>query len=240
LALAIVVAASAACRTPGARPDLLPDFSDGKAARKGVLHPVKKGQTLWRIAKVYGVAEQAIAEYNDLSEPFVLSVDQALWIPGAGRVLEVPPAPLPLPSVPRAAAVSPPADEPPRVATHRGRFAWPVQGVVFSHFGVRDGVQHDGLDIAAPEGTPVRAADAGEVLFVGERGGYGNLVLLRHADGLITVYAHNARNRTVAGAKVARGEHLADVGRTGRATGPHLHFEVREDRMPRNPLFYLP
>jgi murein DD-endopeptidase MepM/ murein hydrolase activator NlpD len=78
------------------------------------------------------------------------------------------------------------------------------------------------------------------VLYVGSQKGYGNLILVRHSDNLITVYAHNDENKATVGAHVRQGEQIAVVGQTGNATGPHLHFEVRQDRIPRNPLFFLP
>jgi murein DD-endopeptidase MepM/ murein hydrolase activator NlpD len=95
------------------------------------------------------------------------------------------------------------------------------------------------VDIAAPEGTEVRAAEAGTVLHAGALRGYGNVVILDHGGGLRTVYAHNRENLVRAGARVGRGQTIARVGQTGRATGPHLHFEVREDEIPADPLRYL-
>jgi murein DD-endopeptidase MepM/ murein hydrolase activator NlpD len=117
--------------------------------------------------------------------------------------------------------------------------AWPVRGVIISGFGPRDREHHDGLDLACPEGTPVFAADEGEVLFAGEQRGYGNLVLIGHARGLVTVYAHNLENLVAQGDHVLRGEPIARVGRSGNATGPHLHFEVRVGARPRDPLGFL-
>jgi murein DD-endopeptidase MepM/ murein hydrolase activator NlpD len=107
-------------------------------------------------------------------------------------------------------------------------------------FGVRDGDRHDGIDLAAPEGTPVLAAEDGVVLWVGSQAGYGQLVILRHAGGLLTLYAHASDILVRDGEKVRRGQAVARVGRTGRAEDARLHFEVREGTRPRNPLLYLP
>ena len=117
---------------------------------------------------------------------------------------------------------------------------WPVEGQITSKFGPRGNSSHDGLDIAAPSGTPILAAASGEVIHSGALRGYGNLVILRHRDGLVTVYAHNQKNLVREGEFVRRGQAIARVGQTGRASGPHLHFEVRKDNLARNPLRYLP
>jgi murein DD-endopeptidase MepM/ murein hydrolase activator NlpD len=272
-----------ACATTHAN---IADYADGPLKRKGVLHPVEKGQTLYRIARTYNVPVQELAEVNDLSDPTKLAVGQALWIPGAEKVLAVSMNATPAPTKPRAKARAvparqatssappastppatttatappapakvapaepesdpdppppPPPEDEPKVQVAHSRFIWPVKGgVVGSRFGVRDGTQHDGIDIDAPKGTAIVAADAGEVLYVGNQKGYGNLVLVRHSDNLITVYAHNDANNVAAGDHVKQGQELAVVGQTGNATGPHCHFEVRQDRLPRNPLFFLP
>jgi murein DD-endopeptidase MepM/ murein hydrolase activator NlpD len=101
-------------------------------------------------------------------------------------------------------------------------------------------VHHDGIDISAPRGTAVRAAAAGRVLYSDRLRGYGNLVILDHGDGFATVYAHNTRNDVSAGERIAAGQVIATVGETGQTSGPHLHFEVREDNVARDPLAYLP
>ena len=110
------------------------------------------------------------------------------------------------------------------------QFAWPVwSGTVTSGFGMRHGTMHDGVDIAAPVGTAVRAADSGMVVFVGKLNGYGNTVIIRHSDNYVTVYGHNSRILVSEGSSVARGQNIAEVGTSGRTTGPNLHFEVRYD-----------
>ncbi|WP_242346712.1 M23 family metallopeptidase, partial [Anaeromyxobacter terrae] len=118
--------------------------------------------------------------------------------------------------------------------------AWPLKGVLYGRYGVRAGQRHDGIDIAAPEGAPVAAAADGVVIYAGEQPGYGAIVILKHADDLVTLYAHNSRVLVKDGQQVSRGEPIARVGQTGRTTGPHLHFEVRKATRPRNPLLFLP
>jgi lipoprotein NlpD len=117
---------------------------------------------------------------------------------------------------------------------------WPVDGVVIGAFGHRDGAPHDGIDIAAPEGSAIWASADGEVVFAGEQPGYGRIVIVRHASDLVTVYAHNAKNCVKDGARVVRGEVIALVGQSGGATSPQVHFEVRIGQRAVNPYKHLP
>lgn len=121
-------------------------------------------------------------------------------------------------------------------------FSWPLRsGAVSSYFGTRRRKFHDGIDIKAPRGTPVYAAKDGVVLYAARRiRGYGNMIVLKHEDGTATVYAHNSKNLVARGRQVRRGELIAKVGATGHATGSHLHFEIRRDQLPVDPLMYLP
>jgi murein DD-endopeptidase MepM/ murein hydrolase activator NlpD len=115
---------------------------------------------------------------------------------------------------------------------------WPVHGVLTSGFGPRWGRMHEGIDIAAPTGTPIRSAAAGTVVFAGWAGGYGNLVVVDHGGGLATAYGHQSAIFVTAG-HVEQGRVLGAVGSTGNSTGPHLHFEVRISGAPVDPLGYL-
>lgn len=122
-----------------------------------------------------------------------------------------------------------------------GPMHWPLQSRVSSGFGWRpdpftgERAWHAGIDIAAPVGTPVQAAWDGEVAFVGKRGGYGQLVVLEHNDGWRTFYAHNNANKVQVGDRVHAGQTIATVGSSGRTTGPHLHFEIRQGNLAWNP-----
>ena len=131
-----------------------------------------------------------------------------------------------------------------RVTTGQGvstaGFIWPVQGIVTSNFGPRWGRMHTGIDIAAPGGTPILASKAGEVLYAGWLGGYGNLVVVDHGDSVVTLYAHQSRIGVVEGQPVDQGQVVGFVGTTGHSTGNHLHFEVRVDTRPEDPRKYLP
>ncbi|MGQ9368428.1 murein hydrolase activator EnvC family protein, partial [Azospirillum sp. A39] len=110
------------------------------------------------------------------------------------------------------------------------RFLWPVKGTVISTYGVKsDGMHNDGINVAAPQGTPVQAADNGVVVYAGnELRGFGNLLLVRHADGFITAYAHLDRMDVARGATVKRGQRIGTVGQTGSVNSPQLHFELRK------------
>jgi murein DD-endopeptidase MepM/ murein hydrolase activator NlpD len=120
-----------------------------------------------------------------------------------------------------------------------GRLQWPLRGVLYARFGRKGKSPHDGIDLAAPAGTPVRTAGEGSVLFAGPQQGYGLLVIIEHAHGLVTVYAHNRDLRVRTGQQVREAQVVATVGESGKTSGPHLHFEVRQDGAPVDPLELL-
>jgi len=214
----------------------------GCAISHGVYHKVEKGQTLWRIAKTYNVDIQEVAEWNDIADPTEINTGEKIFIPGAWRLLKVEPYKPPEEKKASGWQAMRHTEEPAgKIVLERWRFAWPVKGSVISPFGMRSGKKHDGIDIAAPEGSAVLAAAEGEIIYSDDGiRGYGNIVMLKHDDGFITVYAHNEENLVKVGDFVRRGEIIGKVGNTGHSSGPHLHFEVRKDRRPRNPLFFLP
>ena len=153
----------------------------------------------------------------------------------------VPELPTPEPPIPQ---VREPPVTPPTVEEVRGRMIWPVSGRVSSGFGRRGRRNHQGIDIPMPAGTPILAALDGVVIAsvpVGHRGfrGYGNTVVIDHGNGIVTLYAHNSQNKVTRGQWVRQGEVIALVGRTGRATTNHLHFEVRINGRPVDPVPFL-
>jgi murein DD-endopeptidase MepM/ murein hydrolase activator NlpD len=152
---------------------------------------------------------------------------------------------LPVPSMERVAtdrlALAPVRRAPTAARLHAApRFEWPLSGRLTSAYGRRGRRHHDGIDIGAPRGTQVRAAADGRVAYVGSLRGYGRMIIVQHTDGFATVYAHNALQHVRVGAVVRRGDLIATVGRTGRTTGPNLHFEVRRDDVAYDPLAFLP
>lgn len=128
-------------------------------------------------------------------------------------------------------------DPPPLIGT--GTFQYPVRGKLTSRFGTRWGRLHAGIDLAAPTGTKIRAADGGKVIASGYSGSYGYMIKIDHGGNRVTVYAHCSKLFVKTGDKVYQGQHIANVGNTGRSTGPHLHFEIQINGKPKNPLSYL-
>ena len=126
-----------------------------------------------------------------------------------------------------------------------GMFRLPVEGQRTSGFGMRlhpmdhEERLHSGMDIAAPTGTPIQAAAAGQVVFSGTQAGYGNVVVIEHAEGYATLYAHNTENLVSVGTTVSQGQPIATVGSTGRSTGSHVHFEVRKDGKRLDPALFF-
>jgi len=122
--------------------------------------------------------------------------------------------------------------------TTRG-YVWPVMGRISSSFGMRGKRMHNGIDICAPAGTIVRAAQSGVITFSGNMGNYGRTVTITHSDGSQTLYAHNSINLVTRGQRVNQGDPIAKVGSSGNATGNHCHFEVRQKGVALNPMSQL-
>jgi murein DD-endopeptidase MepM/ murein hydrolase activator NlpD len=198
---------------------------------EGVYHVVKPGENLFRIGHAYNVSPAELARLNGIRDPARIRAGQRLRIPEATGQ---PPPGRVTPGEPELRS-APQAFEP-----AEGRFFWPAEGAIRSGFGPRGQSFHDGIDIAAPEGTPIHAIESGEVIYSDRLRGYGNIVILRHDDGLVSVYAHNQVNLVREGRRVDRGEVIARVGSTGRVTGPHLHFEIRRNNRAVDPMGYLP
>ena len=150
-----------------------------------------------------------------------------------------PPAPAPTPDVAAPAPTPTSAPTPPVSAPAATGFIWPVRGTVVSPFGQRWGRLHAGIDIAAPAGTPIAASSSGQVIYAGSMSGYGLLVVVQHAGGIATAYAHNSSISVSVGQSVAQGQTIAAVGCTGSCYGDHVHFEIRVGGSPVDPMGYL-
>ncbi len=199
----------------------------------GIYHTVKPGENLFRIGKAYDVSVEELVRANGIKDPDRIQSGQRLLIPGATRELPVGTiAPVETSSIHRGA---PPAIESPDEV-----LTLPISGTINSGYGPRGAGFHDGIDIGAPEGTPIHAVEKGEVIYSDQIRGYGNIVIIRHAGGIVSVYAHNQINLVHDGQIVEQGEVIAKVGSTGRTTGPHLHFEIRKNNIAQDPVRYLP
>lgn len=200
-------------------------------------HVIERGDTLWRLSQRYDTTVRAIERANDGIDPHALRVGHRLRIPSGGASAH-------------AVAAGPPADtlehrEPGDCAVLARRdglaFEWPVLGHLTSEFGERGGRSHDGIDLGADEGTPVHAAEAGRVVYADdELSDYGKVVIVKHTARWATVYAHNRRNLVDEDDFVEKGDVIAEVGDTGNASAPHLHFETRRSNAPRDPQSCLP
>lgn len=193
----------------------------------GVYHTVVEGDTLERIAQQYAVEVSAIieCEYNDLESPYRLVSGQKLIVPGGKK-----------PYQPRVVhAYSGPIPE--GAARGTSSFVWPASGTITQKFWDR----HKAIDIGAPTGTSVVAADSGYVVQTGwSEYGYGKYVVIDHGNGFQTLYAHLSTILVEVGQSVGKGERIGSIGESGRSTGPHLHFEIRYNGVQRNPFGYLP
>jgi len=201
-----------------------------------VVHEVRRGETLSAIAKKYKVTVASLVIANRLRGPRArLSVGQRLTIPrpGAAPILRARRGPVDEPLPVSLVLSVPDFDDAPS-------FQWPVAGPVTSTFGRRSRSWHRGVDIRAEPGTPIVAAAPGIVIASGFEARYGQIVQIEHDGGFVTVYAHNERNLVDMGQEVAGGQVIALVGRTGRASAEHVHFEIRYDGRVYNPLYLLP
>lgn len=265
--LCSVVLLCTSCRHGAFREGSAPTAAEATAEHAGhaeIYHEVKQGQTLWSIARAYEVNVQTLARVNKLADTTALYVGQKLYVPGATQQREiasrcpcVPETPKPASSAKPLAEIFPPArrlsapktpsalvslpKEPKEVPLERIALIWPVQGEVARGFAQDATRRHDGVDILAPQGTLIQAAADGEVIFSDwGPGGYGRIVIVQHQIDLVTIYAHNHTNLVRPGQRVRQGEPIATVGQSGRATGNHLHFEVRYKAVPISPYKLLP
>ena len=229
------------------------------AAPKGAhVHVVAAGETLMSLSRRYHKPVGSIAAANRIQPYAMVKIGDRIVIPGvtAQSARMLPPAAAPSAPQPKLASAEPaqtarvatsePAAQPDTtVAEPMGgapSFRWPVRGRVITAFGAKtDGQQNDGINLAVPTGTAVRSAEDGVVAYAGnELKGYGNLILVRHADGFVTAYAHASELMVKRGDKVRRGQIIAKSGQTGNVSAPQLHFEIRKGSTPVDPMQHLP
>ena len=234
-------------------------------ATSGV-HVVAPGETLNSIARLYGKPVAVLARANNIPPDTMVRVGERIIVPDVRPEMRPErhaeahapaPAPSASPAKPemaevqsphsawKASPVEPAAQQSPVKAAEAvgslPSFRWPVRGRVIAAFGpTPNGVQNDGIDVAVPQGTPVKAADDGVVAYAGnELKGYGNLVLIRHSNGYVTAYAHASEILVKRGETVKRGDVIAKSGETGNVKAPELHFEIRKGATPVDPAQFL-
>lgn len=221
-------------------------------------HVVSKGDTLYNISKRHNVDINSLSRINNLDAPYALRIGQRLILPGS--VVEktsttYTPAPVKTTSAQKTSGfsfwgnsskqnVTPKKSTyqtPTPVKKRKGKFMWPVKGPIISNYGaLGKGRNNDGINIKAPLGSTVKAADTGTIAYAGnELKGFGNLILVKHNDGWITAYAHADKILVKKGQKVRKGEKIATVGSTGGVNSPQLHFEIRAGKKAVNPKAYL-
>lgn len=222
-------------------------------------HQVVHGDTLYSISRKYNVDITTLSRLNNLREPYTLSIGQKLALPASvGTSSGESTTNYQTTASTQSTAVKTTSSSATKTATstaktttsttkatsttRKTKFAWPVNGTIISRFGtIGKGRSNDGINIKAPLGTTVKAADAGKVAYAGnELKGFGNLILIQHNDGWITAYAHNSKFLVKKGQQVQKGTPIAQVGSSGGVNTPQLHFEVRAGKKPVNPILYLP
>lgn len=233
----------------------------------GRYHTVNSGETGIAIARAYGTPWNEVVALNGLEEPYILRLNQKLLLPAttpsdpANMSIEQRAAAFNLdiddivtgsqPALAEGAVAVEPSDWRKTVtpnaaiatpAGFAGRFTWPVDGKILAGFGAMgDGKVNDGLNIAVPGGTPIRASADGVVAYSGDEiGVFGGLILIKHGSGWVTAYGHADKLNVTRGQKVAAGEIIGLAGESGYVQEPQLHFEIRKDRKPVNPISHLP
>lgn len=216
LILASIILFISGCATPRSTAMRMERPTD-----KGTYHLVKKGETLWRIAKNYNLDIADLAKANKLPDITKITTGQLLFIPKPGETIR---------AVNNAAYFG------------KQNFIWPLEGEVASFFGaVNDGIRNKGIDINAKEGDPVKSSRDGKIIFCDEKvKGLGKTIIIDHGDEFSTVYAHNSEILVKVGNVVKQGDIIARAGSSGRAEMAHLHFEIRKKHEPQNPFYYLP
>jgi murein DD-endopeptidase MepM/ murein hydrolase activator NlpD len=259
-------AANGAARASAPRQAIAPSSHRAASAPRGklvapsVIHVVAAGETLKSIARNYHKPVAVIAQANNLAVNAKVKPGQRITIPdmkeasqaAPGRAeasVSQPPGSVVVADASQTVRVVEPApamssQDAVKSAEPAGSlpgFRWPVRGRVIAAFGPKsNGVQNDGINLAVPEGTPIKAAEDGVVAYAGsELKGYGNLVLVRHPNGFVTAYAHASDILVKRGETVKRGQVIAHAGQTGNVTSPQLHFEIRKGATPVDPSQYL-
>ena len=210
-------------------------------------HVVQVGETLYSIAWQYGQDYREVARWNDIASPYTIYPQQELRVSKpsivkqhkTSQLTEVNKSVRPTPAATKTSYIPVKPANKVRPGSHKLNWQWPVRGKVLNRFSASDpGLK--GIDIAGQNGAPIYAAEAGYVVYSGSGlRGYGKLIIIKHSETFLSAYAHNREIRVTEGEKVKKGEHIADMGKTGTET-VKLHFEIRHNGIPVDPFRYLP
>jgi len=217
----------------------------------GVFHKIKEGESLWAISRAYNVSLEDIIEINDLNPSTILYPDDEIFIPNVKKSINKPIVSNSHINV---------DDNKSKLKYRKAHYKntrksnnknlilskkyqnymlWPVNGIVITEFGKNGKFKSDGMDIAAPLNTKVVAIMKGTVIYSGNQPGYGNIIILKHSDKIISIYAHNNKNIVKKNQKIKKGQKIATVGNSGNAQRYQLHFELRKGVKAINPNPYL-
>ncbi|MFH1777197.1 MAG: LysM peptidoglycan-binding domain-containing M23 family metallopeptidase [Candidatus Omnitrophota bacterium] len=189
---------------------------------QGIYHTIETGQTLWRISQAYNIPLAEIIRANNITDVTQIKTGANIFIPGKDETLKI---------------------EPYKREKMRDKFEafiWPVKGRITSFYGRRGRRRHYGIDIAVPIGKNISASRSGKITRAGRWGTYGKIVEIDHGDGYTTRYAHNSKILVKRGQWIKQGQVIAKSGSSGKSTGPHLHYEIRYNNKPENPVYFLP
>ncbi len=205
--------------------------------QNGIMYELKEMDSLKLICKKYKTDVKAVMEINNLNEnPSGLAPGKSIFLPGAKPIIKIE----------EKKAVNKPQFAYRKYGKKGQAFILPVQSVVTSSFGYRNNAMggrgrefHAGVDLRGRVGCPIAASADGEVIYNSYMSGYGKLLIIKHSNGFTTRYAHNSTNLVSIGSYVRQGQVIALAGSTGRSTGPHIHFELRKNNIPQNPMHYV-
>ena len=212
------------------------EFVTQRRIPKRGYHLVKTKESIHRIAKMYGLSVFNILDYNNLSTYKLEPGMKIMLVAGKTKPVKVSKST----AKPVTTKTVTPIVTYPTTAIPKTKLALPLSGTVTSEFGLRDGRPHKGIDISSDKGDPIHAALKGQGVYSGTQRGYGNVIILEHDNYVMTVYAHNEANLVRLDEIVNKGQPIATVGKTGTASGPHLHFEYRINGKAINPREVLP
>lgn len=206
-------------------------------------HIIRYGDNLYQISQKYNISISELKSINNLKSDNIIAGRKLYLVPQKSNNIAKQQTSVSIKkqsTEKKTQTKSSSRNVSPKISHSTKKLILPVKGNVTSEFGMRNNRPHKGIDIAGKIGSPIHAVLDGEVAYTGKQKGYGYVVILKHANDIMTIYAHNNANLVRKGAKVKQGQPIATLGNSGRSTGPHLHFEYRIDGKAINPRKVLP